>query len=66
MYSFLLESMPRLPHAERRHANNGFNGQRSNSVQKFSIFFFLNALFLFFVMFRGYQGEIKNHKQFDF
>lgn len=65
MYSFLLESMPRLPHAERRYANNGFNGQRSNSVQKFSIFF-LNVLFLFFVMFRGYQGEIKNNKQLDF
>lgn len=22
--------------------------------------------FVVFVMFRGYQGEIKNHKQFDF
>lgn len=58
--------MPRLPHAERRYANNGFNGQRSKSVQKFSKFFFQMFFFLFFVMFRGYQGEIKNHKQFDF
>lgn len=29
-------------------------------------FFFQMFFFLFFVMFRGYQGEIKNHKQFDF